>query len=238
MQLPLLFQDLRDLVGDELAQVGRPVTFDVTRVSRDPTSWVALGTYGLASLDETLERIIENDAEADDEALVIAEDGEVVSAFRADRTPPEPVRELTDLLELGAASSIGDAEASAAAAAATEAKARRDRVARVLTATVASWEDDLRRRLADLVRETVRSECASSVRSGDPVGPLLAWQELKRDEMSGFAFVEQFAGRLGVDLNRAVSTDVDGAAVTLSRQAAGERLYGLIEEWKVRVGSQ
>jgi len=43
-------------------------------------------------------------------------------------------------------------------------------------------------------------------------------------------------GYVGVDLNRAVPTDADGATATLSRQAAGERLYALIQEWKARTG--
>ena len=66
---------------------------------------------------------------------------------------------------------------------------------------------------------------------------MLAWQELKRDDVHGFGFVEEFAQRIGVDLNRAVPTDADGATATLSRQAAGERLYALIEEWKARTGA-
>ncbi len=234
---PVRLGDLRELVGDELASGGRPVTFDPARPSRDSTSWVALGTYGHPRLEEALDRIVTAAEEDSDAALVIAEDGSTAAAMRADRMPPEPVRSLAELEELGPATSIGDALEAARMEVEAAERARRDRVARVLTARVESWEDDLGRRLVDLVRETVRSECAAARRRGDDIGPLLAWQELKRDEVSGFGFVEQFALRLGVDLSRTVPTDADGAKVTLSRQSAGARLYALIEEWKTQAGS-
>jgi hypothetical protein len=101
-----------------------------------------------------------------------------------------------------------------------------------------SAQEDIRRRMVDLLREAVRSECAASRESVNEIGPLLAWQELKRDPIYGFGYVEQFARKLHVDLNRAVPTEVDASAtVTLSRRDAGERLYALIEEWKVQNGT-
>jgi predicted AAA+ superfamily ATPase len=75
---------------------------------------------------------------------------------------------------------------------------------------------------------------ATARQRGDEIGPLLAWQELKRDSSSGFGFVEQFGERLGVEVYRAVPTDADGAKATLTRQEAGRRLYALIEDWKAR----
>ena len=234
---PVRLEDLRELVGDELPSGGRPVTFVRARASRDATSWLALGTYGHTRLEEALERLVGSDGDGSDEALVIVEEGSAAAAMRADRTPPEAVRSLSELVELGPAASVGDAAEAAKAFAVAEERARRDRVSAVLTARGESWEEDLRRRLIDLVREAVRSECAAARRRGDEIGPLLAWQELKRDDVHGFGFIEQFAQRVGVDLNRAVPTDADGATATLSRQAAGEGLYGLIEEWKARTGA-
>lgn len=107
----------------------------------------------------------------------------------------------------------------------------------MLAARSESWEDELKQQLLDLVREAVRSEVAAARQRGDEIGPLLAWQELKRDSLSGFGFVEQFGARLGIDVNRAVPTDADGAKVTLSRQEAGRRLYALIEDWKARAAA-
>ncbi len=235
---PVRLRDLRDLVGDALASGGRPVTFERARVSRDPTTWVALGTYGHPKLGELLDRIASSEDDGSDAALVIAEgESGAAAAFRADRTPPEPVRSIAELAELGPPSSIGDATVAAESAAAAEAEARRERVARVYAAREESWEDDLRRRLAELVREAVRSEVAVARRRGDEIGPLLAWQELKRDEIYGFGFVEQFALRIELDLNRVVPKDVDSPKATLSRQQAGDRLAALIEEWKSRVSS-
>jgi hypothetical protein len=234
---PIALGDLRELVGDDLAAGGRPVTFDPGRSSRDSTSWVALGTYGHPRLDEFLDRIVASEDEGSDAALVIAELGTAAAAVRADRTPPELVRSIGELESLGTAASLGEAEERAGLEAEVEDRARATRVAQVLAMRAESWEAGLRRRLIDLVREAVRSECAASRRRGDVIGPLLAWQELKRDGLSGFGFIEQFAERLGVDLNRVVPTDADGATATLTRQAAGERLYALIEEWKARSAS-
>jgi helicase-like protein len=230
--------DIHELVGDDLAAGGRPVTFDAARPSRDPTSWVALGTYGHPRLDEILVRIATGVLEADDAALVIAEEDGAAAVFRADRMPPEPVRSLASLQSLGSATSLGDAEERTAAEAAEALRARRERIERVRAARVESSEEDIRRRVVDLVREAVRSECAAAREGGNQIGPLLAWQELKRDPIYGFGYVEQFARKLHVDLNRVVPTEVDaGATVTLSRRDAGERLYALIEEWKAQNGT-
>ncbi|HEV7566078.1 MAG TPA: helicase-related protein [Microbacteriaceae bacterium] len=232
---PVWLSDLAKFVGDELAAGGRPVTFDRGRPSRDSSSWVALGTYGHPRLFEVLDRIEAAEDEGTDAALVIAEEGSAASAMRADRTPPEPVRTLAEVPELGSASSLGDAAQAAASEATVEELARRTRVANVLAARSESWEDELKQRLLDLVREAVRSEVAAARQRGDEIGPLLAWQELKRDAFSGFGFVEQFGARLGVEVYRAVPTDADGAKVTLSRLEAGRRLYVLIEDWKARM---
>jgi hypothetical protein len=230
---PVRLGDLRDLVGESLASGGHPVTFVRERVSRDPTTWVALGTYGHPRLPELLEHIASSEDEGGDGALVIAEDeAGTAAAFRADRAPPEQVRSISQLDELGASASIGDAAAAAEAAAASAAALRRERIARVLAAREEGWEESLRRRLADLVREAVSSEVAAARRRGDEIGPLLAWQELKRDDTFGFGYVEEFASRIDLDLSRVVPREADGAKVTLGRQQAGEQLYALIEEWK------
>ena len=229
---PVRLGDLRDLVGEALASGGRPVTFERARVSRDPTTWVALGTYGHPRLPELLDHVAASEDDVGDAALVIAEDeAGAAAAYRADRTPPEPVRSISELDELGAPGSIGDAVEAADAAAAGAAAARRERVARVLAAREEGWEEGLRRRLTELVGEAVRSEVAAARRRGDEIGPLLAWQELKRDELYGFGFVEEFASRIELDLNRVVPREVDSPKATLSRQQAGEQLYKLIEEW-------
>ena len=131
---------------------------------------MALGTYGHPRLDEALDRLVGSE-EGSDAALVIVEEGSAAAAMRADRTPPEAVCSLAELVELGAAASVGDAAEAAEATAEAEERARRERVAAVLTARVESWEEDLRRLLIDLVREAVRSECAAARRRGDEIGP-------------------------------------------------------------------
>jgi hypothetical protein len=235
---PVQLSDLRDMVGEALASGGRPVTFERVRVSRDPTTWVALGTYGHPRLPELLDHIAASEDGVGDAALVIAEDeAGAAASYRADRTPPEPVHSIAELDELGAPGSIGDAAEAAEAAAARATAARRGRVARVLAAREEGWEESLRRRLAELVGEAVRSEVATARRRGDEIGPLLAWQELRRDELHGFGFVEEFASRIELDLSRVVPRDVDSPKATLTRQQAGERLYALIGEWNARAPS-
>jgi hypothetical protein len=184
-----------------------------------------------------LERRTTAQDDASDAALVIAEDGSAAAVMRADRTPPEPVAHVSDIDGLGAASSIGDAEAEAAAAAHDAFLRRQERTANVLAARGKSFEDELRRELIELIREAVQSEVAGSKQQGKTIGPALAWQELRRDKVHGFGYVDQFAARLNVDANTAVPKEADGANVTLTRQAAGERLFKLIDRWKARVGS-
>jgi superfamily II DNA or RNA helicase len=233
---PVRLGDLRDLVDDALASGGRPVTFARERVSRDPTTWVALGTYGHPRLPDLLDQISSSEDNGDDAALVIVEDeAGTAAAYRADRSPPEPVSSVSELDELGAPASVGDAAVAAEAAAAALAAARRERVVRVLSAQTEGWEESLRRRLAELIREAINSEVAAVRRGGNEIGPLLAWQELKRDDVHGFGFVEEFASRIDLDLKRVVPLDVNSPKATLTRQQAGERLYELIEEWKMRV---
>lgn len=235
---PVRLRDLRDLVGDALASGGRPVTYARERVSRDPTTWVALGTYGHPRLPELLEEIAASDDHESDAALVIAEDDAgTAAAFRADRTPPERVRSISELDELGAPASVGDAEAAAQAAAKEAAAARRERIARIRAAREEAWEESLRRRLVDLVRKAVSSEVAAARGRGGEIGPLLAWQELKHDELHGFGYVEAFASRIGIDLSSVVPRTVDSPKVTLTREQAGRRLSELIEEWQQRSGS-
>jgi hypothetical protein len=165
---------------------------------------------------------------------VIAEEGSAAVAMRADRTPPQPVVTLNEIGELGVASSLGDAEAEAAAAASEALAAREERVARVLAARGKTLDDELKRQLIELVSEAVLSEVATARQRGQEIGPLLAWQELKRDPVHGFGYIDEFAARLGVDVNSVVPTMVDGATARLTRQEAGERLFALIEQWKAR----
>jgi hypothetical protein len=104
----------------------------------------------------------------------------------------------------------------------------------VLDAREEGWEESLRRRLTELTREAVISEVATARRDGNEIGPLLAWHELKRDELYGFGFAEEFGARIGLDLSRVVPLDVDTPRATLTRQQAGDRLYALIDEWQAR----
>ena len=102
---PVTLEDLRRVLVDRFAayldEPGQPVTFDLSRVSRDPDSWTALGTYGHPRLEPALARRAGLHI-PDTSSLVLAtsSDGPVV-AVRADRSPPERVMSLADIDELG-----------------------------------------------------------------------------------------------------------------------------------------
>ena len=57
---PVTLSDLRDIGRDqfglEVGQSGRPATYDRERVSRDPTTWTSLATYGHPELEGELRR--------------------------------------------------------------------------------------------------------------------------------------------------------------------------------------
>lgn len=75
------------------------MTFERERVSRDPTTWVALGTYGHPRLPELLDQVAASEDEITDAALVIAEDEAAtkvdVNSSRA-RRHPRAERSSTD----------------------------------------------------------------------------------------------------------------------------------------------
>src|SRR5204863_6626910 len=101
----------RDQLGLEVSQSGRPATFDRERVSRDPTTWTSLATYGHPRLDDELRRIEQSERDGSPDALVVAEvEGGVAAAYHADRTPPEPIRRVVEVRDLGAPSALGEAE--------------------------------------------------------------------------------------------------------------------------------
>jgi hypothetical protein len=185
---PVTLEDLRRVLTEELDvaldRPERPVTFAPERTSRDPERWCALGTYGHPELQRALEHRAGSEG---DDALVIREMGRVAVAYRADRSPPEPVRRLPDLVDLGPAVAAGEAETRARREAETAARAFDERARTVELARRREWEGEIGTRFRRLVAQVIRAEQVLR-RHGDGEEPSanLVWMDVCQDDSIGW----------------------------------------------------
>ncbi|KWW97715.1 hypothetical protein TH66_19615 [Carbonactinospora thermoautotrophica] len=204
---PVTLEDLREVLVDRFAAVldepDRPVTFDPARASRDPDGWTALATYGHPRLEARLDHMA-GASLPDSSALVLATtDRGVVAAVRADRTPPEPIRSLADVAELGPPAARGEAESLANTIALEATAARRAYETQILSARNQRWLDTLRQRFLALVHETLAAGCAALRYEGqEDVDPVTVWHSLGQDATSAWAYARAFQERLRVPLAR------------------------------------
>lgn len=207
--------------------------------SRDPSDWCALASYGHPGLLPALERAVT--ASPLEEALVLAEspDPVVVAAYRADRTPPEPVRTIADLAELGPASAMGEAQTAAADLAETVSRSRRDHVHQLDAARSADRRQRIRRDFVVLARGQLEAEWAIEYDGGRGEldhGEL--WSRLTSDTLSGWTYAETFRQLLDVSLADLAPQRSAGTEITirdarrLSRQSTYGRLAELMVEWR------
>jgi hypothetical protein len=228
-----LVEDL-DLVLDS---PGRPATFDVNRVSRDPEHWTALATYGHPALEPALTKLAATSG-TDRSALVLRELGHLAAAYRADRTPPAPVRQLSDLFDLSDAVSAGEAEQLAAVDLKLAAELIRRQDQELAGARRERWERQIRRRFRQLVVQTLNAESVARIRrDGEVPDPQLVWMDLIQDTKYGWANADPF--RLWLDLELASLLPRGGPAVdnrsdrelAKVRVDAAKELVALIQEW-------
>jgi hypothetical protein len=235
---PVSLEDLRvharDALGVELARPGRPVTWEASQVSRDPTSWAALATYGHPELESELVASIGHESSAESSGLVIEEGAiGVAAAVRADRTPPERVGSVRDLLDLGEGAALGEAAGAARAAIEAEASRRLEQLRAVAASRTASRDLVLRRRFVELVHEMIRSECARARANGREALPAIsAWHDLRDDSISGWQYAETFRQRLDLELRDLIPEVGAGDKATLTRGAGFEQLRALMAEWQ------
>ncbi len=111
--LEQLAQTLRDDLRIDLDQLPHPTTADPRHTSRDAAGWRALATLGHPDLQQRIDAIAEHSSDS----LQIAEVGVALAAARADRSPPELVACLEQLVDLDAAVAVDDAHDFAASAA-------------------------------------------------------------------------------------------------------------------------
>ena len=216
----------------------RPATFVLERVSRDRQDWCALATYGHPRLGTVLSQHGASTAVGLMGPVAFGEASGIWSAWRADRTPPVPVRTLDDLLDLGEPAAAG----TAVVAAEQEAKkAAADRIRRLQAAERQGYEQQVasvRRRFAKLVRDTVNAESALHARHGDGfVEPRLVWLDLTGDKTSGWRNADSLRQHLGLDLATLLPrspSDGDartGIELAAVRVSAGNDLVRLVNEW-------
>ena len=104
--LEQLAHTLRDDLRIDLDQLPHPTTADPRHASRDAAGWRALATLGHPDLQQRIDNIAE---EHPSESLQIVEAGVGAAAARADRSPPQLVERLEELMNLDAPVAVDDA---------------------------------------------------------------------------------------------------------------------------------
>ena len=242
---PVTLEDLRRVLVDRFAayldEPGQPVTFDPSRVSRDPESWTALGTYGHPRLEPALARRAGLHI-PDTSSLVLAasSDGLVV-AMRADRSPPERVMSLADIDELGPPTSRGEAESIANSLLGLVEATRQDYENRDHVAARTPPGRGPPGQFRRLRARTLAAGCAASRFDGQPgADPIIIWSELSQDATSAWGYARAFQQALGVPLARLFPAELATARQPISpqewneiRHQSAEQLRALIEEYKL-----
>jgi hypothetical protein len=242
-EAPVTFGELQSCLAEELDisldRPGRPAASSSERASRDPERWAALATYGHPQLEPALRRLAVASTAAPEEALVLRELTGRWIAYRADRTPPERVRTLAGLNDLGPAVAVTEADVVARSALEAEVTAIRARVEGLLQARQARWDADIRRRFASLVGQAVRAESLLRLRGdGEAPDARLVWLDLGHDQRSGWHNAELFRQHLEVDLADVLPNGPPGGddrgdrELSLVRMDTGKALVKLIEEWR------
>jgi hypothetical protein len=211
------------------------VTFDPKRVSRDPEHWTALATYGHPDLQPALARLAQ--AGTTSKALVLREADHLAVAFRTDRTPPNQVRTVSELFDMGDPVAVGDAEIMAAAKLDTAAHSLLQQEQRLLLARRERWERHIRRRFRRLVASALNAEAVIRLRrDGEPADPQLLWLHLNQDANTGWNNADLFRQHLGLELGevlpRANPADQRSEReLARVRPQTGKELLALVKEW-------
>ena len=244
-QSPVTLEDLRTVLVDRFAayldEPGRPVSFDPSRVSRDPESWTALGTYGHPRLQPALARR-SGPHIPDTSSLILASSstGGPVVAIRADRSPPERVASLADIDQLGAPASRGEAESTANALLRQVLVTQQDYESEIMSLRELRQAEVLQDSFVDLVHATLAAGCAASRFDGQAgADPILIWSELSQDSTSAWGYARAFQQALGVPLARLYPGELAATREPISaeewtdiRYQSARQLLKLMEEYK------
>jgi hypothetical protein len=238
---PVTLEELRVCLVEDLDLTldspGHPATFDTERVSRDPERWMALATYGHPALERALLKLaVPGDTHRT--PLLLHELGRLAVAYRADRTPPERVRGVSELFDLGDSVSAGEAAKLAAGVLGKAAELDREQEMELATARLERWERYVRRRFRRLVVRTINAESVARIRrDGEAPDPQLVWMELIQDTKNGWVNADPFRLWLELDLSDLLPRGGPGVDDRSERDLAkvrvdmGKELVALIQEW-------
>jgi hypothetical protein len=238
---PVTLEELRACLVEDLDLAldspGRPATFDVRRVSRDPEHWTALATYGHPALKPALTKIAVSGG-TDRSPLILHELGRLAVAYRADRTPPARVRHVSDLFDLGDSVSAGEAAKLASAELESASELDRKLELELAGARRERWEREIRRRFRRLVLRSINAESIVRVRrDGEAPDPQLVWMDLIQDTKNGWINADPFRLWLDLDLSDILPRGAPGADDRSDRELVkvrvdmGKELVDLIQEW-------
>lgn len=216
---------------------GRPTSSDPERVSRDPEEWTALATYGHPRLEAALRRRTSDDPA--DRALVITELGNKAVVYRSDRTPPERVNTLDEIVDLSAPVAAGDAEAAARSDLERAVTQARERARAISAGNREKWERDIRDRFRRIVARAVRAEQLLRLhRDGEAPEANLVWLDLINDHLLGWASAESFRQYLEIPPEDLLPRGGPGAddrtdrVLARVRRETNDELVDLIVEWR------
>ena len=240
---PVTLEELRSCLVEDLDialdSPGRPATFDPKRVSRDPERWTALATYGHPALEPALTK--RAGGGTDRSPLVVRELGHLAVAFRSDRTPPERVRRVSELFDLGDPVSAGEADKLAASELERAAEEIRRNEQELIGVRRERWERQIRQRFRQLVARAINAEAVIRMRrDGEPPDPQLVWMDLTQDTQHGWENADLFRQHLGLEVADLLPRRGPGADDRGDRELgrvrvdAGKQLIDLVHEW-VRV---
>ena len=238
---PVTLEELHTVLLQDLAvtldEPGRPATLDPARVSRDPERWTSFGTFGHPRLSEVLETTARL-PEPTRSPLVIRELGPLSIAYRADRTPPERVHRIADLLDLGSPIAAGDAEQAAGRDLSEAAEDAAHYQQQITLARRERWHRLLCRRFTLAVNRAIKAEAVLRLRSdGEPPDPQLVWLDLLQDPHQGWVNADLLRQHLEVDLAVLLPKGGPGADDRSDRDlhrvrtASGDEILALAHEW-------
>lgn len=243
-EAPVRQDDLREVFVERFAAIvdepDRPVTWDPSRASRDAEGWTALATYAHPRLDEYLVRRAGPHV-SQNSALVIAggEHGPGV-AVRADRTPPEVIRRLAEIDELGPPTARGDAEELANRLSLEEVDVRRSYETQILSARRGQAIDALSQRFINLVHNTLEAGCAASRWDcQEGADPVTVWYDLLTDHAGPWGYAETLRKHLGVPLAQLIPSRLATSREPITREewsdtrrSSGDELLRLFYEYR------
>jgi hypothetical protein len=164
--------------------------------------------------------------------------GGVTVALRADRSPPERVRTVDDLADLGDALAAGDAESEARHLLEEALAARSAWIERLTSTSLTQWQRRVRASAVELVRQAINAELILRRRQGaDSVDPILVWLDLKTGSHTAWRNIENFLGWLGltstdvVPLQSPTDDEQPDNALRSRQMDAADRLVSLMREW-------